>query len=343
MVRVYMHYYATVANAMPLSNPKGGGPFERRHQFGNRPGAQQGKKTKAKSTSGTRDGAASPKRAKMRGYSADRAGGDVSAPEAAAMELEASSPTVGAIAGAGILDSFAEHAQAKHDANNSLALITDTESEQGGLRRIISSALDRYLQTSPSRPAATKAIFDVTSSADNVTYPEKRSYEERFLHTVGKTPSDRPCRNATSQSEKCVAHILWHDELLESPMVEFVPSHAQRTGASESPPGVCLLCLRYEIQCASYGCLQDGVKKSESCLISSHYNIINEPGEYPASDCVFPQSVHTGIFGPCVKCVKHKLRLHRVTNSSLSSGGYWQIEQLFDRIPETNVESPRDF
>lgn len=232
-----------------------------------------------------------------------------------------------------VLDAFSEHAQ---EERLPVGCFTDTESEQVGLRRIMNSAMDRYLHVAAKDASLQQAD-------EQVYYPEKRDYEEGFLHTVGKNASDRPCRNATSTSEKCVASALWREELQDSPMVEFIPSRLRGKVSSETPSRVCLLCLRFEIQCASYGCIQDGVAKSKACAIAAHYNIVNQPREYLADDCIFPQSANTGIVGPCAKCSKHKMQLCRVATSSASSSGYWQLRQLFGTMPDPEAGVMPDF
>lgn len=135
---------------------------------------------------------------------------------------------------------------------------------------------------------------------------QRRAYEEEQLVSIGHNLNSTICANTNHRVNKCVANILWPEEPTLK-MAAFQPEGAHITFRQSEQ--LCLLCLRFELLKCSMSCVQNAMGMNCDVISCPHHNIVNIPGEYDATDCLFPMSPHTGIVGPVVRILKHKLQL----------------------------------
>lgn len=190
------------------------------------------------------------------------------------------------------------------------------------IQTAVSLASQQLLKSTPS------SINAITEQLQKVP-AQRRAYEEKQLVSIEHDSNSRMCANAAKKPSKCIANTLWPEE----PTLKLIEFHAEGvSNCSRQCDQLCLLCLRFELLKCSMSCVQNGVGINNSMISSAHHNIVNIPGEYHADDCLFPMSPYTGIVGPIVRILKHKLQLEV---STCNGHRIFKVRQLFKTIEES--------
>ena len=218
-------------------------------------------------------------------------------------------------------DTTAQHLSNIYDVADANVQNETTSFSAEEVEMSIQLACHQLLQdTSSTRNAVMKQYSRVQA--------QRRAYEEQQLLSIGHNLTAAVCTNANNKSNPCVANVLWPEEPTLK-MAAFQPEGAQNS--SRQSEQLCLLCLRYELLRYSMSCVQNGMGIDQNVITCPHHNIVNMPGEYDAADCLFPMSPYTGLIGPVVRILKHKLQLQvlHVNNQRI-----FKVAQLYNKVDD---------
>ncbi len=186
------------------------------------------------------------------------------------------------------------------------------ESQSHDVVGLAQSFIQSYVRMLPEKPI----VRDLTHKAVELP-PRTRAYEESMLRAPRE--GERRCANGGYCEGMTIPGVQHPVINVECPP----PEEFHNPDLLPDKPYLCVMCQRMNIQRAVFAVKAETETIKYPIDLACYQNIVEQPGEYIAEECMVPSSsIFQGLRGPVVMHQKYKYR-------QVKQDGIWWWKQLY--------------